>query len=195
MKPPAGTASQTVVTPIIAADAFAQHRTGPNTVKLAQPVALGDEPRSTALFVAFLRDSTTHLTGVEWRGTLAETVDPALLHHLPPPSDLGAGSDEIVARWRASYQYGTCYYRRGPGFLLVRDVRVAVSAARYTLDDPVLVATFLRCQEPASLNALTGEQREAVGLLHTERLVLRMADVVVGLPIRMLHWPIPSMAV
>lgn len=160
-----------------------------------KPVALGAEPRSTALFVAFLRDSTTHLTGVEWRGTLADTVDPALLHHLPPPLDLGAGSDEIVARWRTSYRYGTCYYRRGPGFLLVRDARVAVSAARYTLDDPVLVATFLRCQEPTSLNALTGEQREAVSLLHAERLVLRMADIVVGLPIRMLHWPIPSMAV
>ncbi len=195
MKPPASTASQTVVTPILGADTFTQHRIGPNKVKLAEPVALGAEPQSTALFVAFLRDSTTHLTGVEWRGTLADTLDLALLHHLPPPSDLGAGSDEIVTRWRASHRYGTCYYRRGPGFLLVRDVRVAVSATRYTLDDPVLVDTFLRCQEPTSLNALTAAQREAVSLLDAERLVLRMADVVVGLPMRMLHWPIPSMAV
>jgi hypothetical protein len=77
----------------------------------------------------------------------------------------------------------------------MKDVRIAASAARYTIDDPVLVSTFLRCQEPASVNALTDEQREAVGLLHAERLVLRIADVVVGLPIRMLHWPIPSTAV
>jgi Family of unknown function (DUF5825) len=195
MKPPTGTAAQPLARRLAGADTFPRHRLGPNRVELDGPVALGAEPRSTALFVAFLRDSATYLTRVEWRGTLADTVDPALLHHLPPPLDLGAGSDEVVARWRARYRYGACYYRCGPGFILVKDVRVAASAARYTLDDPVLVATFLRCREPTALNALTDEQREAASLLHAERLVLRMADVVVGLPIRMLHWPIPAMAV
>ncbi len=166
-----------------------------NRVTLPDPVPLGHDARQTAEFVAFLRDSATRMTTVDWHGASAEAVDTTVLHHLAPPTDLGPGSDEIVARWHARHRFGTCYYRRGPGFILVKDIRVAASAARYTLDDPVLVATFLHCQAPTSVASLTAGQREAIDLLEAERLLLRIDDVVVGLPVRMLAWPIPYTAI
>ncbi|GAA4670523.1 DUF5825 family protein [Phytohabitans rumicis] len=164
-------------------------------VKVDAPIALGAEPRSTASFVAFLRDSATNLISVEWHGTITGALDPTLLHHLQPPTQLEAASEQTLTQWRTRYRYGTCHYRRGPGFVMLKDIRSASSAARYLLDDPLLIATFLRCQTPTTRSSLNHRQRHAVDLLHTARLLLRMDDLLIGLPTRMLRWPIPYTAV
>jgi uncharacterized protein DUF5825 len=41
--------------------------------------------------------------------------------------------------WRSAYHPGKCFYRRGPGFLEVRDRRSG-ELSRFVIDDPTYVA-------------------------------------------------------
>lgn len=87
--------------------------------------------------------------------------------------------------------YGSFYHRRGPGFVIVMDRRDKEASARYTFDDPDLLATFDALQEPTPLDELTGVQQEAASLLACEGLALLADGRAVALPPRIQHWPVP----
>ncbi|WP_327667422.1 RiPP maturation radical SAM C-methyltransferase [Streptomyces sp. NBC_00485] len=87
--------------------------------------------------------------------------------------------------------YGSFYHRRGPGFVIVMDRRDKEASARYTFDDPDLLATFDALQEPTPLDELTGVQQEAASLLAGEGLALLADGRAVALPPRIQHWPVP----
>ncbi|WP_220447522.1 DUF5825 family protein [Nonomuraea diastatica] len=86
-------------------------------------------------------------------------------------------------------------YRRGPGFLQVKDMRDPAAAARMIIDDGALGSAFTHCLRPRRLPDLGAAERDAVDVLIDERLVLRCGDLVVTLPNRMRRWPVPAMSV
>ena len=166
----------------------------PRPAKVDGPVTLdADQPESSLEFIAWLRDQQTQAVDVSWSAVIDPRLDSTLLCHLlpPEPTSLDEEPDE-VPRWRAAYRPGMCYYRLGPGFVQVKDVRQAESAARFMLDEPRLVSAFTGCLRPCKVDDFEPMWRSAVEALVAERLLLRLGDWVTTLPSRMRRWPVPS---
>jgi len=164
----------------------------PRWETVAEPVLLDPaDPQRPLEFLAWLRDTHTEATEVSWHAVAAPGVDATPLYHLPPP----AGGADAFDQWRAAHRPGMCYYRVGPGFVQVKDVRQAETAARFLLDDAATVAAFTRCLRPGRLTDLAPDERAAAQLLVDERLLLRWGDWVMTLPSRMRRWPVPSESV
>jgi len=167
----------------------------PHPHVVAEPVALSAaDPARTLAFLAWLRDQHTAATGVTWQATIDPAFDPAPLHHLQPPDPTGP-MPATLARWRAAHRPALCYYRRGPGFIQVKDVRRAGAGARFVLDHPALVATFDRCLEPTRLDTLDADHLRSARALADEHLVLVVDGWALTLPHRMRRWPVPSQVV
>jgi hypothetical protein len=166
---------------------------GAGEVELTGPLPLAGALPGTAAAVALLRDCATAALRVRWWAGPEPDLDFGLLHHLPPPAGPPAPG---LDRWRRAYRYGSCHFRRGPGFVQVKDARdPAGPPVVLVADHPDLVATFLRCLDPTPLAALDATGRTAVDLLLAERLVLLAGGAVLTLPHRMRRWPVPYNAV
>ena len=150
-------------------------------------------PHATLTFIAWLRDRHTDAVEVSWPAVVDPGLDTTLLFHLPPPAPAPeARGVDAVWRWRAAHRPAMCYYRVGPGFIQVKDVRQAETAARFVLEDPSQIGAFTRCLEPCRLTNLAPGERAAARMLVGERLLLQLDDWVTTLPSRMRHWPVPS---
>jgi hypothetical protein len=162
-------------------------------VELPEPLPLRAGWPDTVAAVALLRDCAAAALRVRWRVAAGHDLDPAALYHLPPPAGPpGAALD----RWRRAHRYGSCHYRRGPGFIQVKDSRDPGAAPVVLMaDHPDLVATFLRCLDPTPMADLDQVGRDAVDLLAAERLVLVTGGLALTLPHRMRRWPVPYNAV
>jgi hypothetical protein len=138
--------------------------------------------------VAWLRDSLSEGDVHAWRASGLPAAQVSLLLHLPPPETGGGEHD----RWRSAFRRGLCYYRRGPGFVQVKDVREPGRSATFLLDVPEVIEVFLRCLRPTSMTEVDPDAAKA---LIEERLMLRVEDQLVTLPYHMRRWPVPAMAV
>jgi hypothetical protein len=128
-----------------------------------------------------------------WSVPLPDDLDTRLLHHLPPPvPDQGQQASPEVAGWRLAFRPALCYYRRGPGFISVRDLREPGGEARIVIDQAPLLAAFLRCEEPVRLAGETGEDLAALEFLLGENLLLASGGWAVTAPYHMLRWPVPA---
>jgi hypothetical protein len=165
----------------------------PLLTKVDGPVTLDVSQADTLEFIAWLRDQQTAAVDVVWSADIDPRLDVALLFHLfPPEPDASIEEPDEVRRWRTAYRPGLCYYRLGPGFIQVKDLRQAETAARLLLDEPPLVNAFTRSLQPSELDDFEPVERKAVEALLAERLLLRIGDRVVTLPNRMRRWPVPS---
>ena len=163
---------------------------------IPDPVVLGQDPAQTCAFLAYLRDCMERRIHVHWEGRLAGPVDVSSLYHLEPPTTLLGGPPRAAAAaWRREHRYGACYYRRGPGFVLVKDARDALETTSYVLEEEALTKTFLKCLAPTRLTTLCAAGQEAVRELSAERLILVIDGLAVALPFRMKRWPIPFWAI
>src|SRR5579863_2001179 len=139
---------------------------GCRQLSLAQPVSFGADPEFDIGFVRFLRESLSCLLTVEWTMASAGPLDLGALVHLPPPA-AGPGAEH----WRGEYGFGHCFYRVGPGFIHVVDVRDADDAARFLLDDQATVEAFgqlagaVRMSELPPLTAELADQLDQARLL------------------------------
>jgi hypothetical protein len=172
-----------------------------NAIVVHEDVELGADALATMTFLAFLRAALTENVEVRWNARISGNgsgmLDTTPLHHLWPPTTIAVGGlpPEPAGAWRAAFKYGLCYYRRGPGFILIKDTRIADCRVHLTVDHPDLMATFLAGCTLLRDSALTSTQREAVDVLAGENLVYRVADLLLTLPIRMRRWPVPFSAV
>lgn len=147
----------------------------------------GAEP--AALFAAWLRDRLSAGVVEPWAGEIPAALDTRPLHHLPPPRD---SPDPRVKLWRSVFRPGLCYYRMGPGFVQVKDIREPAAAARLSIGQESLIQAFLCCLHPVRLTEVSRTERAALDQLLAERLLLRFDDIVTTAPYRMLRWPIPA---
>ena len=152
-----------------------------------------DRAVSTLAFLRLLRDAMSQGVAITWRGSIDPRIDTSLLHHLPPPTRCSPAFDD----WRSSHRPGLCYYRRGPGFVNVKDVRSAEAAVRFSIDvdddggdDPITTLEGV-----CGVEDLSARGRSLLDELTRERLALRLGEFATLLPYRMRRWPVPSLEV
>lgn len=155
------------------------------------------QAEALALEVIRLRRQLENGIAGPWAETLPGALDTRLLHHLPPPAvPSGAepqSADPRLEPWRAAFRLGLCYYRHGPGFIQVKDVREPRAAARITIDQAPLIDAFLRCgEQPVHLASQAGDDQAALEVLLREGLLLQFGPFVTTAPYRMRCWPIPA---
>lgn len=168
-------------------------------VTLTTPVDLDAGDWGTAHFVSLLSEAIARGVPVAWELGRVDGVDPRQLVHLPPPSSAAAHAPDGVAEaWRASHSYGLLFYRVGPGFTAIKDIRHLGAHARFTIVDPQQVEDFGVLvdfitsvgQDPPS--ATRGELAQA---LLDENLAIDIGGNPVPLPFRMRIWPVPYVAI
>ncbi|MEH1129502.1 DUF5825 family protein [Micromonospora sp. CPCC 206061] len=158
------------------------------TPDASEVIRLGERPEPTLRFIGLLRDRLSEGVITQWRGELVDTMDVTALHHLPPPTGVGSRIDE----WQATFRVGLCYFRKGPAFIQIKDVRNAEASANFILDDPALIIAFTHYLQPRSLTGLESTERDATDTLLAEGLLLRVGDHATTLPYRMSRWPVPA---
>jgi ribosomal peptide maturation radical SAM protein 1 len=172
--------------------ALALDRKPPSDV-VQDPVDLSArDALATSTFIARLRDALATGTAIDW--ALADPdheppgLDTTLLWHLPPPR-IRPGEGVLprtpVTRWRQAFSPGLLYFRNGPGFLSIKDVRDPRRAARMTLTHPAHLEAFRTCLTPTRIDGLSPSARRAVEQLAAERLVLVLGGYATVLPGRM----------
>jgi hypothetical protein len=180
-----------------AAAVAALYRDGVRRVAFDRPVDLTGELDKATLVQAMvlLRELTSWSVAVDWELAVGPaTVDLWLrLNHLCPPRALPGHPDEesVLAKWRETFYLCKCGYRRGPGFVEVRDRR-AGPLSRFVIDDPAYLSTvdaLLPGAPAASLPAAILEEFVAEGLAG------QAGDLAWWLPYRVRRWPWPSMIV
>jgi hypothetical protein len=153
----------------------------------------GADAFDSIAMVRLLRRAMSYGLNVLWDGSLDPAIDVETLVHLPPPTP--GGNDLVVTRWCATFRAGLCYYRVGPDFVFVKDVRDGGKAARFRLDHPGVLEQFRTLESVVTVSDLDGETRELLDALIEERLALRLGELATLLPYRMRRWPVPAIDV
>jgi hypothetical protein len=175
-------------------DVAAAVEAGVRRIRVTAPHDLSStDPLETIAFVRLLREAAGDHVPVEWTGRLLGGVDSLLLLHLSPPASAREEEPDIdLMAWRARHQPGLCYYRVGPGFVFVKDVRTASTAARFRLEGDDRVTAFRALENVVSVEHLDPNALELLAELERESLALRLGGFATLLPSRMRRWPVPS---
>jgi hypothetical protein len=169
------------------------YRSGVRVVALDEPVSLRAPGPRDLRALDFVRVASACGLLVRWHLRAGRRADPALtardLTHLQPPVSLDGGrSAERLELWRTRFYVGRCVWRRGPGFVQVRDRR-----------DGVLQLFDLAEPEYQEAVALLEDQRAdavdpaVLADLRAERLVLRFAGLDWWAPALIDRWPVPAL--
>jgi Family of unknown function (DUF5825) len=148
---------------------------------------------SDARQVAYALAAVAEFTGaglvVDWRLRLGETDGSLawrLLSHLYPPSGLISAEDEgaVLREWTSTFAMGKLAYRRGPGFVQVRDSRWG-GIRQLTIDDPRHLEAIerLRCCSQADDIPL-----DVLDRFRGRHLIGGVEDVIWWLPYRRRRW-------
>ncbi|WP_242902309.1 DUF5825 family protein [Actinomadura terrae] len=133
--------------------------------------------------LVLVRELTAYGIAVDWRVRL-DAGGWRDLSHLFPPGEV-AGDEEAHRGWRDGYHFFKCVYRRGPGFLQVRDRRSGV-LRRITIDGPAHRAAVDDLLEGCPVSALPPA---VLRDLATMRLVHLLDGTAWWLPCRVRQWP------
>ncbi|TDD88849.1 DUF5825 family protein [Actinomadura rubrisoli] len=140
---------------------------------------------STPELIAFLVRATSFGLPLEWGGPVGD-LPCRLLFHLTPP----AHGDDSARKWRAAHRYGLCYWRRGPAFAAVQDLR-SDPGAHYVIHEPALLDLFHRLADPLDTRTLTDADRASLDELLDAELAVQLDHIAVGLAYRLRRWPTP----
>jgi hypothetical protein len=107
-------------------------------VVLANPLTFGGpHPDEDLAGLRLLSEATARLVDLEWTLGGEPPWPVRTLVHLTPPS---GGTDPAARgyadRWRQAHRFGQCAYRRGPGFVRIRDTRPAGPVRRIMVNTP-----------------------------------------------------------
>lgn len=177
----------------VADEARRIYQSGARFVSIEPTVDLGGRAGTEHVIPAlsFIRDLTSYGVEVDWRARMTEPDGPEwwVFSHLFPPSVLeGPRGAEALNIWRARYHVGRCFFRRGPGFLQIRDRRHA-GLRRLTVSDGAHVSAV------ESLVADRGADSVPAALMSVfekHRLVIRIGGDVWWAPYRLRRWASPS---
>lgn len=148
-------------------------------------------PLETLRFVTFLRNAIANDVDVLWQSERLDLAIVPSLVHLPPPS-VASNEAGSIRSWRTNFGLGLLFWRSGPGFIVVRDLRDPEDSAVFTLDDPVIVDMFHLLTEPHESSAIGASDRNHAGdQLVEQGLALKLGPYLVELPYRLKKWPIP----
>jgi hypothetical protein len=174
-------------------DVAAAVEAGARAVRFTRVVRLArDEPLATLAALRLLREAAADGLPVTWHGIIGDEIDLRLLTHLAPPeSVVGDRATTDLAEWRRRHRPGLCYYRLGPTFVAVKDVRRPDASARFRLD--VAVDAFRALEAVVDLDGLDPPTLGLVDDLEEEALVLRFDRHATLLPNRMRRWPVPAL--
>ncbi|UWE11357.1 DUF5825 family protein [Actinacidiphila bryophytorum] len=169
------------------------YRGGVRFTSLDEPVRLDDPAPRDLRALDFVRVASAQGLIVRWHLRTGEHADPALtardLSHLQPPVSLdGSGADERIAQWRARYYLGRCMWRRGPGFVQIRDRRDG-TLQRFELTRPEYAEAVPLLEQQRT----DGVETEVLAALRAERLLLTFGGLDWWAPYLLDRWPSPSM--
>ncbi|MBT2210116.1 DUF5825 family protein [Actinomadura sp. NEAU-AAG7] len=133
--------------------------------------------------LVLVRELTAYGIAVDWRVRLGDGRWRDL-SHLYPPGEV-VGDEEARRDWRDGYHFFKCVYRRGPGFLQVRDRRSGV-LRKITIDGPAHRAAVESLLEGCPSAALPPP---VLRDLRTMRLVHFLDGAAWWLPCRVRRWP------
>ncbi|WP_225828658.1 DUF5825 family protein [Streptomyces naphthomycinicus] len=166
---------------------------GARRVRLPAPVDLaagaGLRPAAEAVAaLSLVRDLTARAVLVEWDLRLAPAEPDAwqVLSHLQPPRRIEgpAGADEALRAWREGHYLCKCLWRKGPGFVQIRDRRWG-ELRRFTADEPHYEHTIERLAYGAPADAVPSD---VLGDFRNEKLVLDVGPLAWWLPYRISRW-------
>ncbi|MFJ7263548.1 DUF5825 family protein [Streptomyces globosus] len=173
-------------------DAERLHAAGARCVRLPEPVEVcaGAGPRS-ARALALVRELTGRAVAVEWTARCGDgCAGRGELGHLYPPQEVEGAAAGAARGWRAAYFPGKCVYRRGPGFVEVRDRRFG-PLELFTIDEPLFVAAVGALRDGAAAGAVP---EGVLAELEGARLVSRLGGRAWWLPVPVHRWPFGSYA-
>jgi hypothetical protein len=139
--------------------------------------------------LSVVRELTARAIDVSWvlgADVLTEAGWRAFSHLVPPREILGA-DPLVLASWRQRHYIGRCMYRKGPGFLQIRDRRWD-ELRSLVLDEPAYLAAV------AGLADLGGDQavpRRVRDAFIEERLLVPVGERYWWAPYRLRRWPLP----
>ncbi|SCL23849.1 hypothetical protein GA0074692_1659 [Micromonospora pallida] len=164
------------------------------TVDADTVLHFGRSPAEDLELLRYLRDVTSHAVRLRWR-LAGLPCFPLHTHvHLVAPSGgVDADSAAHATAWTAGYRYGSFFYRRGPGFVSIKDVRPESEDARLTIDEGA--DHFLAMAEARTLAELAPDAQDLVDTVAEAGLLLRAGQRLLVLPYRLRHWPVPYLAI
>lgn len=168
--------------------------TGHELLIVDGPVPAGQNLDEDLRLLRFLREATCHTLRLEWTLGGRPLVELRDLIHLVPPTDGVADAADFVTDWRAGYRYGLYYYRQGPGFVTVKDVRPGGEAVHLTIDGDS-AAQFRTLATATTVADLDADSATALADVVDYGLALRGQDALLMLPYRLRRWPVPYSAV
>jgi hypothetical protein len=164
------------------------YRSGARRVALAGTTDLtaDAEPATTVLALELLRELTAWGVVVDWRARLGSAPPPAALTHLYPPAAIDGLPARHQQAWADGFFVGRLHYRRGPGFLEIRDHRGG-TRNRLLLDDPAYVAAVGRLVRDPTAQV----PAEILADFTARSLILAVGDRHWWAPYRPRRWPQP----
>lgn len=167
---------------------------GARCVDLPELVDLADIGQLSGAIsaISLIRDFTSLGIKVRWRARLYTEGSWQWLSHLWPPEELlGINDRGAASEWLRTHYVGKCFFRRGPGFIQVRDRRHG-HLARFTIDEHDYIESIPRLLYGGSTNSIAPHVLASYG---NEHLVLHLRDRAVWLPYQVRRWPRPSIVV
>ncbi|MER6302816.1 DUF5825 family protein [Kitasatospora sp. NPDC001539] len=178
---------------------FALRGVGPaalstRVVHVPEPIPFGVSPSRDLRWLRLLREATSHAVRLRWTlGGVPHLPVGTLAHLVPPEGGVGADAERYARAWAGEYRYGLFYYRHGPGFVAVKDVRPEHEMGRLVIDEGS--EHFLAMARATTLADLDPAARAAVDDAVEAELAVVADDTVLVLPYRMRNWPVPYIAV
>ncbi|MFG2822444.1 DUF5825 family protein [Kitasatospora sp. NPDC048365] len=169
---------------------------GARYVRLPEPVRLcADADPLSARALLLLRELTAQGLAVDWTATCSDgcAADRTLAHLLPPLRIEGRPL-ETARTWQETWTAASCVFRRGPGFVEVRDRRFG-PLDLYTIGEPGHLAAIGALLEGAPVgsvpDALYAELAEA-RLVARHGATLWWLPLPLPLPLPVRRWPFGS---
>ncbi len=170
------------------------HEAGVRCLRLPAPVLCSDAPTGAARALLLVREATSRGIVVVWTAECDDgCAGRRLFHHLYPPERVKGAPNDVMADWRTTYFPSKCIFRRGPGFIEVRDRRFG-RLELFTIDEPGHLERLDALADSADItaDALPDAVRRDFA---DAALIAEHTGRVWWLPMRVHRWPFPSLTV